>query len=104
MNEAIFCRYCKNELPAEGSNYNKRETQTTNLSQLFVFVSGIFGFIYAMAVIYSQWGLTGAAIAFFLFPPAIVLTPIYTLVEYGSWWPIVVIYGLFGLGLLLDNK
>jgi hypothetical protein len=45
-----------------------------------------------------------AALAFLFFPVAITVAPIYGLIVYGTWLPLVIVYGLIGIGVIINAR
>jgi hypothetical protein len=75
------------------------------------FIFGLWGLILSVAIVNYAAGFGGVVIGFFLFPVTLFSAPWYALVQWGSWYPLAVIYGggifssiLFGLGKLLSGN
>lgn len=78
------------------------------IAMIGYFIFGIWGLIISVAIVNYAAGFWGVVIGFFIFPVTLVAAPWYALVEFGTWYPLVVIYGggifsslLFGIGTLI---
>jgi len=74
-------------------------------------VLGIWAMIVNLAIVALEWGFTGAVVAFFVFPVTYVVAPIWAIIKYGNWFPlilgygsVIVGYGLFALGMLIRGE
>ena len=63
------------------------------------------------AIIIHSTGFVGALIAFLILPVTFVVTPFYSLIRYGSWVLVIIVYGgaaivfsLFYLANILEKK
>lgn len=65
------------------------------------FVFGLWGFIIELNIVYHIAGFWGIALGLTLLPVTFFIVPIYVLIAYGSWFPILIGYGGGFLGLLL---
>ena len=68
-------------------------------------VFGIWGLIIILSIINHAAGFWGVVIGFFILPVTFVAAPWYALVAFGTWFPLLVVYGggigasiFFGLG------
>lgn len=78
------------------------------LAVIAYFIFGIWGFIISIAIVNYAAGFWGVVIGFFIFPVTLCAAPWYALVEWGTWYPLIIIYGgglfssaLWGLGYLI---
>ena len=88
------------ELKREKYKVDKRRFPVKALGSLLkgvgyvaYFVFGIWGFILSLAIINHAVGFWGSLIAFVIFPVTLVFAPWYALIAYGTWYPLIVIYG-----------
>lgn len=68
-------------------------------------IFGLWGLIIELAIINQVAGFWGVVIGFILLPVMFVVAPWYALVEWGNWFPLLIVYGggilaatLFGIG------
>lgn len=52
-------------------------------------------------IIWYEWGYRGLVIAFIAYPLAFFATPIFSVIKYGRWIPVLITYGGGLLGLIL---
>ena len=63
------------------------------IAMVSYFIFGIWGLIVSVAIVNYTAGFWGVVIEFFIFPVTLIAAPWYALVEFGTWYPLVVIYG-----------
>ncbi len=54
---------------------------------------GLWGLIITLAIVNQAAGFWGVVIGFFIFPVTLAAAPWYALVAWGTWFPLVVVYG-----------
>lgn len=71
---------------------------------------GIWGLIIVLSIINQAAGFWGVVIGFFIFPVTLVAAPWYALVAWGTWFPLIVVYGggigasiFYGLGSVISG-
>lgn len=102
---AIFCRYCGKELSKnESIRDTKKEGKESYLGSILLIIGSILGELYALYIVSIEFGLAGAVAAFLFFPVAIAIAPIYALLVYGAWFPLIVVYGLIGSGMVINYR
>ena len=78
------------------------------ISKILINIVLIVSIILDGQIVWHEWGTSGLAIAFFIFPVTIFGIPIYSIFRYGRWIPFLVTYGggiiSFGLYLLSGDK
>ncbi|MFH1597021.1 MAG: hypothetical protein ABIG94_11765 [Pseudomonadota bacterium] len=74
-------------------------------------ISGLWGLIISLKIVNYAAGFWGVIIGFFIFPVTFTAAPWYALVQWGTWFPLILNYGglitgglLFGLGTFLKEK
>lgn len=102
---AIVCRYCGRDLSkGEEGRDTKKEGKESILGSILMTIGGILGELYALYIVSIEFGLAGAVAAFFFFPIAIAVAPIYALLVYGAWLPLIIVYGLIGSGMIINYR
>lgn len=111
QDEAILCRFCQKGIPNAQSKQTEldiarfpQKKPEDNLAGTLYIVASIIGTLYALWIVSLEWGFVGAVIAFFVFPVALIVAPLYAIVVYGAWWPAIVVYGMFGLAIAVGAK
>lgn len=112
---AVVCKHCGRDLPSKpaaaplrvltgiAKSANAPLAGTHKLARALMVIAAIISEIYALLIVYSEFGPGAAIAAFIFFPLAIVIAPLYALVTYGLWFPLVIVYGLFASGALFLN-
>ncbi len=102
---AIVCRYCGRDLSkSEYDRTAKQKSKESNLGSILMLIGGVLGELYALYIVLIEFGLIGAVAAFIFFPIAIVVAPIYALLVYGAWFPLLVVYGLIASGIIINYR
>ena len=74
-------------------------------------IIGLWGFIITLMIVNYAAGFWGVFIGFMFFPVTFTVAPLYALVQWGTWFPLILNYGggitaalLLGLGKYLKEK
>ena len=72
------------------------------------FIFGLWGLIFELAIVNQAAGFWGVVIGIFILPVTFVAAPWYAIVEWGNWFPLLIVYGggivsaiFFGIGSLI---
>lgn len=73
-------------------------------------VFGLWGFIIELSIINYIAGFWGVVIGFMILPATLIATPWYALIAWGNWFPLLIVYGgwiigmaLFGIGSAISG-
>lgn len=67
------------------------------------FVFGLWGFIISLSIVNAVAGFWGVVIGFFIFPITFVVAPWYALISWGTWHPLMIVYGGFIIATVLHS-
>jgi hypothetical protein len=102
---AIVCRYCGRDLSeGQDSQIAKKKNKESNLGSILMTIGGILGELYSLYIVSIEFGLMGAVAAFMFFPIAIAVAPIFALLVYGAWLPLIFVYSLIGSGMIINYR
>lgn len=74
------------------------------LGNLIISVTAIISTILDIQIVWYEWGYRGVVLSVLAYPLAILSIPIFALIKYGRWLPILVTYGGGIIGLVLLNS